>query len=156
MADALGSGRRFRTFNVIDDFNRESMVLEIDTCSRPTVDPRLRAPELRTRCARNARRDKGRNSLARYFAMGPEPWHGDPIVQPGKPTETPISNVSIAPSARTYSTRACVLRLDDVGEAAHWWMIDYNEQRPHDSLSDMTPCEYAQQFAGGSTSEMSA
>lgn len=31
MADALWSGRRFRTFNVIDDFSREALRLEIDT-----------------------------------------------------------------------------------------------------------------------------
>jgi len=31
MADALWSGRRFRTFNVNDDYNRESLRIEIDT-----------------------------------------------------------------------------------------------------------------------------
>ena len=31
MADALWSGRRFRTFNVLDDFNREALGIEIDT-----------------------------------------------------------------------------------------------------------------------------
>ena len=31
MADALWSGRRFRTFNVNDDFNRESIKIEIDS-----------------------------------------------------------------------------------------------------------------------------
>ncbi len=31
MADALWSGRRLRTFNVNDDFNRESLRIEIDT-----------------------------------------------------------------------------------------------------------------------------
>lgn len=31
MADALWSGRRFRTFNVTDDFNRECLKIEIDT-----------------------------------------------------------------------------------------------------------------------------
>ena len=31
MSDALYQGPRFRTFNVIDDFNRESLVVEIDT-----------------------------------------------------------------------------------------------------------------------------
>lgn len=30
-ADVLWSGRRFRTFNVNDDFNRESLRIEIDT-----------------------------------------------------------------------------------------------------------------------------
>lgn len=31
MVDALWSGRRFRTFNVIDDFNRECLRIEVDT-----------------------------------------------------------------------------------------------------------------------------
>lgn len=31
MSDALWSGRRFRTFNVNDDFNRESLRMEVDT-----------------------------------------------------------------------------------------------------------------------------
>ena len=31
MSDSLYAGKRFRTFNVIDDFNRESVHIEIDT-----------------------------------------------------------------------------------------------------------------------------
>lgn len=36
------------------------------------------------------------------------------------------------------------MRLEDVREAAWWWMIEYNEQRPHDSLDGLTPIEYRQ------------
>ena len=31
MGDTLYSGQRFRTFNVLDDFNREALAIEIDT-----------------------------------------------------------------------------------------------------------------------------
>ena len=31
MSDAFASGRRFRTFNVIADFNREALHIEVDT-----------------------------------------------------------------------------------------------------------------------------
>lgn len=31
MSDALWSGRRFRTFNVIDEFNREGLRVKVDT-----------------------------------------------------------------------------------------------------------------------------
>ena len=31
MSDALWSGQRFRTFNVVDDFNREALAIEVDT-----------------------------------------------------------------------------------------------------------------------------
>jgi putative transposase len=30
MSDALNCGRRFRTFNVVDDFNSEALAIEID------------------------------------------------------------------------------------------------------------------------------
>lgn len=30
MSDALWDGRRFRTFNVVDDFNREELAIEVD------------------------------------------------------------------------------------------------------------------------------
>lgn len=49
MADALWSGRRFRTFNVNDDFSRESLRIEIDTslrspCVTRTLDEQRGAP----------------------------------------------------------------------------------------------------------------
>lgn len=43
MSDALWSGRRFRTFNVIDDYNREALKIEIDTSlARGPSGPRAR------------------------------------------------------------------------------------------------------------------
>jgi len=35
-------------------------------------------------------------------------------------------------------------------------MIEYNEQRPHDSLDDLTPAEYLSKNAGNSIFQLSA
>jgi|GEM_PF-1264571 transposase InsO family protein len=43
-----------------------------------------------------------------------------------------------------------------VREATYWWMIEYNEQHPHDSLGDLTPAEYRQQVPASSTFDVSA
>jgi putative transposase len=47
-------------------------------------------------------------------------------------------------------------RLDDVREAAWWWMLDYNEERPDDALGGMTPAERKVQAAEGSRNSLSA
>src|SRR5690606_42133663 len=44
MADALACGRRFRTFNVVDDFNREALHIEADTSISSTRLVRIFEP----------------------------------------------------------------------------------------------------------------
>ncbi len=36
--------------------------------------------------------------------------------------------------------------LNQVREIVHQWMIQYNEQRPHEALNNLTPMEFLQQF----------
>src|SRR5690606_38007461 len=77
------------------------------------------------------------------------------LLKPGKPNQ----NAYIERFNRTFREEVLgqhlFTRLDDVREAVYWWMLDYNEQRPHDSLGDLTPLEYCQTVTS-STFEMSA
>jgi putative transposase len=77
-------------------------------------------------------------------------------IQPGKPHQ----NAYVERFNRTFREEVLdqhlFTRLDDVREAAYWWMLKYNEGRRHDSLGDLTHAEYRQHVAGSSTFEMSA
>jgi putative transposase len=76
-------------------------------------------------------------------------------IQPGKPNQ----NAYIERFNRTFREEVLDLnlfaRLDDVREAAWWWMIEYNEERPHDSLGDLTPSEFRQKTLTNSSLELS-
>lgn len=157
-SDALACGRRFRTFNVLDDFNREAVHIEVDTS--------LNSQRL-VRVFEQLKRDHGLPQVVRSD-NGPEflgevftSWlktNGVALqyIQPGKPNQ----NAFIELFNRTYREevldRNLYARLDDVREATYWWMINYNEERPHDSLGGMSPIEYRNQNIESSTFEVSA
>jgi len=77
-------------------------------------------------------------------------------IQPGNPNQKAF----IERFNRTYRNELLdpyLFRdLNEVREATYWWMIEYNEQRPHDFLDDMTPVEYLSKNAGTSTLQWSA
>lgn len=158
MSDALACDRRFRTFNVVDDFNREVLHIEVDTSISSSRLVRIFEQLQRDhRLPQILRTDNGPEFLGEVFVLWAKA-NGMAIqyIQPGKPNQ----NAYIERFNRTFReevlSQHLFARIDDVREAAWWWMIEYNEQRPHDSLGDLTPAEYRQQAARSSTFEVSA
>ena len=157
MSDAPACGRRFRIFNVADDFNRECLCIEIDTSITSTrlirIFEQLKAERGLPQVLRV---DNGPEFLGEAFVQWAKA-NGMAIqyIQPGKPNQ----NAYIERFNRTFREEVLdahlFLRLDDVREAAWWWMIEYNEERTHDSLGELTPVEYRQR-ASGSSFEVSA
>ena len=157
MSDTLYAGKRFRTFNVIDDFNREVLQVEIDTS---ITGKRLIRVFERLRLDRGLpdvlRVDNGPEFLSGEFVTWAEA-NGMMIqyIQPGEPNQ----NAYIERFNRTYRNELLDLylfrNLAEVREATYWWMIEHNEQRPHDSLEDLTPAEYMLKNAGNSTLQLS-
>lgn len=156
VSDALVCGRRYRLFNVVDDFNREALHIEVDTSI--TSERLVRIFE-RLRKERGLpqvlRTDNGPEFLGEAFTSWAKSM-GMAIqyIQPGKPNQ----NAYIERFNRTLREELLdqhlFARLEDVREATYWWMLEYNEDRPHDSLGDMTPVEYSQ-AARNSTFELS-
>lgn len=157
MSDALACGRRFRTFNVIDDFNRQSVHIEVDTSINSARLVRVFEQIKRDHgLPKVIRSDNGPEFLGEEFKQ----WSEDNDVvlqhiQPGKPNQ----NAFIERFNRTF--REDVLdqhlfaSLQEVRETTHWWMIAYNESRPHDALDGATPTEYRHQHTQSSTFDLS-
>lgn len=76
-------------------------------------------------------------------------------IQPGKPNQ----NAYVERFNRTYREELLdqhlFASLDHIREATHWWMIEYNEQRPHDALGDLIPMGARQQAGKNSSYELS-
>lgn len=145
MADALWSGRRFRTFNVNDDFNRESLRIEIDTSlpSARVIRALDELVELRG-APRRLRLDNG----PEFISAALQAWaqqHGVELVhiQPGKPTQ----NAYIERFNRTFRTevlnRYVFMSLSEVRRMTEDWRRRYNHDRPHGALGGLSPIRYA-------------
>jgi putative transposase len=144
MADALWSGRRFRTFNVMDDYNREVLRIEIDTNlpARRVVRALDELVELRGRPAA-LRMDNGPELISEEL----EKWarrHGVErrFIQPGRP----MQNGLVERLNRTYRQEVlnCYVfeTLGEVRQMTAEWITRYNEIRPHESLGNLSPRQY--------------
>jgi len=144
MSDALWSGRRFRTFNVMDDFNREALRIEIDTSlpAKRIVRALDELIELRGKPAA-LRLDNGPELISEAL----EKWakrHGVErrFIQPGRP----MQNGLIERFNRTYRQEVldCYVfeTLGEVRRMTSDWIIRYNESRPHEALGDVPPRRY--------------
>lgn len=158
MSDALYQGPRFRTFNIIDDFNREGLAIEIDTSLRAA---RILRTLDRLKAARGLpdvlRVDNGPEFLSQILTD----WAKEngvliQYIQPGKPNQ----NAFIERFNRTYRNEVLDLylfqNLEEAREITSRWLVEYNEQRPHDALGGLPPAVYANETAGNSTFELSA
>ena len=141
MSDTLSNGRSIRTFNVIDDYNREALTIEVDL-SLPSARV-IRALEqviewrgkpLAIRC------DNGPEYISNQLIT----WANNNqitllYIQPGKPTQ----NAYIERFNRTARHEWLDLNIFDsikqAQELATKWLWTYNNERPHSALGGIPP-----------------
>jgi putative transposase len=162
MEDTLYSGRRFRTLNVLDEGVRECLAIEVDT-SLPAerVIRVLNQLEEWRGLPEQLRLDNGPEFIANKLIE----WANEKevrlaYIQPGKPTQ----NAFIERFNKTYREEVLNAHLfhslEDVREITWWWMMDYNEERPHTATQRIPPTVYRkkieqQLIAENSTLELS-
>ena len=144
MSDTLWDGRRFRTFNVVDDFNREGLCIEIDLNL-----PAARVVRVLDRIAawrgypRKLRLDNGPEFVATALADWAESRNVElEFIQPGRPMQNGFIERFNGSYRRGVLDLYGFRTLSEVKERTEAWLRDYNEEIPHDSLNDLTPTEY--------------
>ena len=141
MHDQLSDGRSFRTFNVIDDFNREGPCIEVDFSlpSERVIRALNQVIEWRGK-PKAIRCDNG----PEYISAKIINWAEDHKIhlnhiQPGKPQQ----NAYVERYNRTvrYEWLAQYLfkSIEEVQEYATRWLWMYNNERPNMALGGITP-----------------
>jgi putative transposase len=141
MHDQLSDGRSIRLFNVIDDFNREGLNIEVDFSlpSERVIRSLEQIIEWRGKPGR-IRCDNGPEYISAALAAWAQRRgiHLD-FIQPGKPQQ----NAYIERYNRTvrYDWLAHYLfdSLEEVQDYATRWLWTYNHERPNMALGGITP-----------------
>ena len=149
VADTLRDGRRVRALTVVDNWSRHSQLIEPDfTLTGTKVVAALERVAKRTGYPQMITVDNG----SEFTSKALDAWvheHGVKLdfIRPGKPVENAVIE-SFNGRFRDECLNAQVfVSLHDARQKIETWRIDYNEHRPHGSLGDLTPQEFAEQAA---------
>ena len=143
MHDNLDDGRQYRLFNVLDDFNREGLGIEVDLS--------LPAPRV-IRALEQIIEWRGRPHAIRcdngpeYISSALQEWATKrsirlDYIQPGKPQQ----NAYVERFNRTvrydWLSQTMFGSIQEVQDAATRWLWTYNNERPNMALGGITPMQ---------------
>ena len=144
MSDSLVDGRRFRLLNIIDDYNRESLWIEVDTSlpSLRVIRVLDRLLEMRGKPLR-IRVDNGPEFISDKLQLWCEERNTHlQFIQPGKPVQNAFIERNNGSLRRELLDVYHFFTLQEVRHMAEEWQQDYNCSRPHQALGFVPPLEY--------------
>jgi len=141
MSDSLSDGRSLRTFNVIDDYNRECLTIDVD----------LSMPSLRViRALEQVIEWRGKPAALRCD-NGPEYISGALVnwanqhqitllyIQPGKPTQNAYVERFNRTARHEWLDMHDFDSVEHAQELATQWQWQYNNERPNTSIGGVPP-----------------
>jgi putative transposase len=142
--DELFNGRRFRALTVVDNWSRESVAITVGAklCGADVVAT-MDHLKLTRGLPRRIQVDNG----SEFISKALDKWAYDNEVtldfsRLGKPTDNPFIESFNGTFRDECLNVHWFLSIEDACEKIETWRQDYNRNRPHSSLGDMTPEEY--------------
>jgi putative transposase len=153
--DQLASGRRLRCFTVVDDFTRESVVIDVaHSIPGERVAEVLDRAGLLRGLPSSIVCDNGPEFTSRAL----DQWAYErgielSFIRPGKPVENAFVESFNGTLREECLNEHWFLSLREAKREIKTWRIDYNTVRPHSSLGNLTPVEFAEQQQAETSTE---
>lgn len=143
--DMTARGQRLRFLNVMDDFTRECLWIEVDTSLSGARVARVLEQIAEQRGRPQALlMDNG----PEFTSQALDQWAyarriGLQFIQPGKPMQNPYVESFNGKFRDECLNEHWFLGLAEARQISEAFRIDYNEQRPHSALDNQTPAAFA-------------
>lgn len=145
MSDQLFDGRRIRLLTIVDNHTRVSLAIHVDQRIRGVkVVEVLEKVVLEHGMPERIQVDNGPEFISRDVDLWAY-WNKVKMdfSRPGKPTDNATIESFNARVRLECLNENWFLNLEDAREKVEEWRTDYNTERPHSSLNNMTPEEFA-------------
>ncbi len=146
MCDSLYDGRRFRTFNIIESYNRECLAIEVATSIPGQRVCRVLDKIILCRGKPEAIIcDNG----PEFTGIALDQWAFRnkiklSFIDPGKPIQNAIIESFNGKFRDECLNEHWFLNIEMAINIIENWKHDYNYSRPHSSLSNMSPIKFAE------------
>jgi putative transposase len=149
VSDAFTDGRRFRVLAIIDDYSRECLALVTDTSlSGMRVTRELNQLLARRGKPQTIVSDNGTEltsmAILKWCQETDIEWH---YIAPGKPMQNGFVESFNGSFRDECLNETLFSSLTEARAQITAWKEDYNKHRPHSSLGNITPIEYAMKMA---------
>lgn len=145
VADTLTNGRRLKALTIVDDYTRESPGIEVDTSING-----VRVTYVLDRIAvfRGYPKMLVVDNGPEFSGKALDEWayrHGVRLhfIEPGKPIENCYIESFNGKFRDECLSEHWFMNIPHAKDVIEEWRIDYNDVRPHSSLKDLTPSEFA-------------
>lgn len=141
MHDRLGNGKTFRAFNVMDDYNREGLGIEVDTSLPAERIVRSLSNIIYWRGKPKAIRcDNGSEMISSVFQNWAKQHNIQLLfIQPGKPTQNAYVERFNRTVRHEWLDEHIFESIEHAQQTATRWLWRYNNERPHMALGGITP-----------------